>query len=304
MRFPEELRLGDTVGLVCPASGVTPERVEDCAAFVRRMGYCVKLGRNCKKSYHGYLAGKDEERASDINEMFADPDIKAIFCIRGGNGTGRIMDLLDYDVIKRNPKVFVGYSDITNLNMAFYEICDMVTFHGPMVSSNMLEHFDPYTKQCFYEVLHMKQECHFSNPPDKKLEVLAAGRAKGRIIGGNLSLLVSMIGTFYAPDFENTILFIEDIYEPVYSVNRMLDQLFHTGIMQQINGLLIGSFDETENKEDEEFLVPDLMREYFTGFHKPVIANVCCGHCFPTATLPLGTECEIDTKEGRILFRR
>ncbi len=304
MRFPEKLRPGDTVGLVCPASGVTPERVEACAAFVRQMGYYVRIGKSCKKSYHGYLAGRDEDRALDINEMFASPDIKAIFCIRGGNGTGRIMNLLDYDMIRKNPKIFIGYSDITNLNMAFYQMCDMVTFHGPMVSSNMLEHFDCYTKKCFYDVLNMEEKYEFVNPPEKKIEVIAPGKAEGRIIGGNLSLLTSMIGTFYAPNFENTILFIEDIYEPVSSVNRMLDQLFHAGIMQQINGLLIGSFDEAENKDDPEFLVPDLMREYFRGFDKPVIAGICCGHCFPTAMLPLGARCEIDTNEKKILFRR
>jgi len=303
MKFPDNLRLGDTVGLVCPASGVVPERVEACEALIRQMGYRVRIGRNCKKSYHGYLAGTDEERAADLNEMFADQSIKAIFCIRGGNGTGRIMSLLDYNMIRKNPKIFVGYSDITNLNMAFYQLCDMVTFHGPMVSSNMLEHFDGYTRQCFYDVLNMKREYRLCNPDGVEMEVLANGRAKGRIIGGNLSLLISMIGTFYAPDFRDTILFIEDIYEPVSSVNRMLDQLFHTGIMQQINGLLIGSFDEAGNKENPSFLVPDLMREYFTGFDKPVIAGICCGHCFPTATLPLGTECEINTKGKEILFR-
>ena len=129
------------------------------------MGYRVKEGASCRKTYRGYLAGTDRERAKDINDMFADKDVKAIFCLRGGNGSVRIMNLLDYKMIRQNPKIFVGYSDITNLLMAFNTLCGFVTYHGPMVYSNMLKHYDDYTKASFEAVLNMEEQYTFQNPP-------------------------------------------------------------------------------------------------------------------------------------------
>lgn len=304
MIFPEELRLGDTIALVSPSSPTTPERVDLCKSLIENMGYQVIVGDSCKKRYHGYLAGTDMERAEELNCMFANKRVKAIFCIRGGYGSGRIMKYLDYELIRKNPKIFVGYSDITNLNIAFLTCCDMVTFHGPMVSSNMLEHFDTYTRKCFFQAISMKEKLELKNPEDREIKVLSHGKAEGPIVGGNLALLINMLGTFYAPDFRGKILFIEDIYESVPRVNRMLDQLMLLGVFEQVNGIIIGDFSDCKNEEDESFQIDDLLCEYFSNLEIPVLSKIQCGHCHPTATIPIGTRCEIDSYEKRITFYR
>lgn len=302
MIFPNPLNYGDTVGLVSPSSPTTPERVELCKAFVEQLGFHVIVGKSCKKSCHGYLAGTDIERANDINEMFKNPEVKGIFCIRGGYGSARIMELLDYNMIRKNPKIFVGYSDITNLNLAFIKLCNFVTFHGPMVSSNMLEHFDEYTRKSFFAAISMNEEYEFYNPVGEKLHIISHGRAKGRIVGGNLALLINMIGTFYMPDLRGTILFIEDVHESVPRVNRMLDQLSLLGVFEKVSGILIGDFTECGNDEDENFQIIDLFSEYFSKLNIPVISNIKSGHDYPMGTIPLGTFCNIDTVKKKIQF--
>ena len=137
MKFPKKLNKGDTVGLVCPSSAVSSERVQQCADTIKKLGYIPKLSENLDWSYKGLMAGKGKDRAELLNNMFADPEVDAIFCVRGGDGSSRIMEYLDYDIIRKNPKIFVGYSDITNLHIGLTQNCDFVTFHGPMVSSNM-----------------------------------------------------------------------------------------------------------------------------------------------------------------------
>ena len=148
MIFPERLNKGDTVGLVAPSFPIKEEELSDCVRLLKEMGYEVKVGRQLTTlaNFHNYLAGEGKDRAADINKMFADPEVKAIFCVRGGYGSSHVMDYLDYDVIRANPKIFVGYSDITNLLSAFQMYCGMVVFHGPMVCSNMRKDFDPYTR--------------------------------------------------------------------------------------------------------------------------------------------------------------
>ena len=303
MRFPDKLKAGDTIGLVAPSSPVASDRIDQCVLLLQNMGYQVKEGANCRKKYHGYLAGTDEERAADINDMFADGQVKAIFCLRGGNGSGRIMDLLDYEMIKRNPKIFVGYSDITNLLMAFNTQCDFVTYHGPMVSSNMLDNYDPYTKAAFEAVLNMEDQYYFQNPDDREIKVLVPGKARGQLIGGNLSLLINMLGTYWSPDYRDKILFIEDIYESVPNVDRMICKMKALGIFDQIAGLLIGDFSDCKNEYDESFLINEYIQDQFADLKVPVMYNIGVGHCYPTGSLIMGCDCEIDTagKEIRLL---
>lgn len=302
--FPESLKRGDTVALVAPSSPVEPSRADACVALLEKMGYRVKTGEGLKMSLYGYLAGPDEVRAADLNQMFADPEVKAIFCIRGGYGSGRLMERLDYGMIKKNPKIFVGYSDITNLSMAFYSLCDLVTFHGPMVSSNMLEHYDPYTRSCFEEVLSMKGPYEYHNADDAQLETIQGGSASGILVGGNLALLVNLLGTFYAPDFHDKILFIEDVGENVPRANRMVDQLFYTGIMDQVAGVLIGDFSDWDYPGAKEFSMADLMKERFSGCGVPVLSGLSCGHCHPTGTLPMGAGCFLDADRKILRFMR
>lgn len=304
MIVPEQLKPQDIVGLVCPSSPVSRERVLACKAYVESMGYQVKIGRACYESLHGYLAGSAKQRAEDINLMFADPSVKAIFCIRGGYGSSQIMELLDYDVIARNPKIFVGYSDITNLNVAFNTLCNMVTYHGPMVSSNMLEHFDDYTRQSFEAAISMKADLYHKNPESEPMKVLTSGVCEGTIVGGNLALIINLLGSFYAPDFHNKVLFIEDIYESIPRIHRMLDQLRLLHVFEKLAGILIGDFSECSKEDDNTYSVEDFFKEYFADMKIPVMSNVKCGHCYPTATIPLGLSCTIDTTQKIVKFSR
>jgi len=300
MIFPPKLKPGDTIGLVAPASPVPSDEIDKCVLLLQNMGYRVKEGANCRKVYHGYLAGTDKERARDINDMFADQEVKAVFCLRGGNGSVRIMDMLDYQMIKKNPKIFVGYSDITNLLLAFNKLCGFVTYHGPMVYSNMLEHYDPYTKACFEAVLNMEEAYTFQNPEGRNIRTLVPGTARGQLTGGNLSLLINMLGTGWVPDFQNKILFIEDIYENIPNIDRMICQMKCLGIFDQIAGLIIGDFSECENEYDSGFLMDEYINSQFADMKVPVIYNVGVGHCYPTGSLIMGCDCQLDADHGEI----
>lgn len=304
MRFPEQLKKGDLVGIVCPASPVEPARMDECVRALQGQGYQVREGRSCRRKYHGYLAGTDEERAADLNEMFADPQLKGIFCARGGNGSGRIMKLLDYDMIRRNPKVFVGYSDITNLHMALNKLCGFVTYHGPMVSSNMVDKYDAYTRESFESLLGMGDTWEFRNPPGEGFKVLVPGRAKGTLAGGNLSLVSDMLGTFYAPDFTGKILFLEDTHESVPDIDRMIGQMECQGIFDQISGLVLGDFKEAGNRYDPDFGIGEYIEDQFHYLNIPVVYHVTVGHCHPTGSLPMGAGCILDADCGRIWFCR
>ena len=170
MVFPERLREGDTVGLAAPAFPVKEEERDGCVKLLEGMGYRVKLGTCLENMYnfHNYLAGDARVRAEDINRMFADSQVKAVFCVRGGYGSSQIMKYLDFDLVKENPKIFVGYSDITNLHSVFQMFGNLVTFHGPMVCSNMLKDFDDYTRSGLFAALNMEEELEFRNPPGRK----------------------------------------------------------------------------------------------------------------------------------------
>lgn len=251
--FPDQLKRGDTIGLVCPSSPTTKEKVVKSVEFMQDLGFDVKLGRSCWCELNGYLAGDACLRAEDINRMFADDTVKAIFCIRGGYGSSQIMNLLNYDMIRKHPKIFVGYSDITNLLSAFFQLCGFITFHGPMVASNFLQHFDPYTEESLWRALFMGESLTFQNPKGRELTVVREGCAEGLLVGGNLSLITSQIGTFYAPDFRGKILFLEEVGETVPRIGRMLDQLWLTGIIGQIKGVLLGDFTDCTNPYDSKY---------------------------------------------------
>ncbi len=304
MIYPNQLKKGDTIGIIAPSSPVAPDRVDKCIELLESMGYRVKTGKGCKMEYHGYLAGIDEVRAEDINQMFADQTVKGIFCLRGGNGSGRLMRLLDYNLIRQNPKVFVGYSDITNLHMAFNRLCGFVTYHGPMVSSNMLEHYDDYTRCSFEAVLNMEKYLEFTNPCDENIECLIPGCAQGKLIGGNLSLLINMLGTFYAPVMQGAILFIEDIHENIANIDRMVGQLRLLGVFDQIAGLILGDFSECNNDGDPSFLIDEYIRDEFKDLKIPVLYKVKVGHCYPTGSFPMGAHCILNANDRKIIFAR
>lgn len=304
MRFPKKLKYGDTVGIIAPSSPLPKEKLEKCKKVLEDMGYKVKIGKSAFESVCGYMAGSAELRAEDINSMFADKEVDAIFCIRGGYSSCKVMEYLNYELIKNNPKIFVGYSDVTSYNIAFNQKCDFVTYHGPMVSSNMVNNFDDFTKKSFEDALNMDEELELKNPEGEEFKVLVEGRAEGRITGGNMTLINPSIGTDYEIDTKGRIIFIEEVDEPVPKIEKMLYQLKYSGKFDDCAGVLIGDFSNCTNTYDESYNLERLMEDFFEDFKKPVMYNIKSGHCSPMSTIILGAICTIDTKKKEIKFKR
>lgn len=303
MIFPEQLQPGETVALTAPSSPITAEEAQCCAALIENLGYQVRLGVSLVNSLHGYEAGEGFERAAELNGMFADPEIKAIFCVRGGDSSCHVVEYIDPVVIGANPKIFVGYSDVTSYHTIFNR-AGLITFHGPMVKSNMLADFDDYSRDSLWKILGMAECATLENPYGVPIKRVSNGDARGRLTGGNLALITSMLGTPYEIDTKDKILFIEDVNENVQRVDRMLHHLKHAGKLRGAAGVIVGSFEGCVNEKDPGYGLEELIHSFFAGYDKPVLYNVQAGHCFPTATLPLGAMCEISSATARIVFHR
>ena len=211
---------------------------------------------------------------------------------------------LDYEVIRSNPKVFMGYSDITNFHVVLNQRCNLITFHGPMVSSNLLEDFDPFTEKVLRNALMLGRtnSMLLENPPGEEFQRVQAGFAAGRLCGGNLSLVCSLLGTPYELDTRDKIFFLEDVNESTAHVDRYFHQLRQAGKFDAAAGVLIGDFAGQSNPLDPAYLVDELVEEFFAGGEKPVLANVKSGHCKPMSTLPLGAVCELDAGAKEVYF--
>ncbi|MDD4568792.1 MAG: LD-carboxypeptidase [Tepidanaerobacteraceae bacterium] len=304
MIFPKTLKKGDTIGLVAPASPISRENISRCQEVVESLGYNVVIGNSADKSYLGYLSGDDDVRAGDINEMFERKEIDGIFCLKGGYGSCRVVNRLDLDLIRANPKVFVGYSDVTILHLVFNQICNMITFHGPMVSSNMISEFDDYTRESFMDTLSMRRELEFKNPKDKKIKTLTEGHSKGVLVGGNLCLLATSIGTPYELETKGKILFLEELNEVTYKVDRLLQQLKHSGKLSGVKGIILGGFEKCDPEHEGHATLVEVFNDVIKPLSIPTVYNVEVGHGFPTGSLPLGVTCELDATNGKIKFLR
>ena len=304
MIFPKTLKKGDTVGLVAPASPIPKEQIIKCKEIVESLGYKVVIGKSADKSFLGYLSGDDELRAADINEMFERKDVDGIFCLRGGYGSCRIVDKLDLEIIRSNPKVFVGYSDITILHLVFNQMCNMVTFHGPMVSSNMISQFDDYTRKSLIDTLQMDKKLEFISPEGKKIETLNKGFGRGLLIGGNLCLLATSIGTPYELETEGKILFLEEFNETSYKVDRLFQQLKQSGKLKGVKGIILGAFEKCGPGHEGDASIIEIFNDIIKPLNIPTVYDVKVGHGFPTGTLPLGATCELDATCCNIRFTR
>ena len=298
---PKPLKKGDKIALIGTSSPVAEERLKPAIKAIEDLGLEVVLCESAT-SKHGYLSGKDEIRAKDINNMFKNEDIKGIFVIRGGYGSARLLDMLDYKMIKKNPKVFVGYSDVTALHNVLNEKCNLITFHGPMPSTEFYKGVDSYTMNCFKENIF---ECDSSrlltNPSDQEIKTLVEGKAEGRLVGGNLTLVCSSMGTPYEIDTKGKILFLEDIDEYPFRIDRMLVQLKQCGKFKDASGIILGAWtDCTAPDPDKSLSLLEVFEELIVPENKPTIYNIACGHCLPTMTLPLGAKIRINTKKNEI----
>jgi len=276
---PPVLKQGDKVALIAPSGPLLQtERLDFAKIFLADLGLVAVEGRSCRLR-HGYLAGEDHERAADVNWAFVDDDIKGIFCIRGGYGAARILDMIDYGKIKRCPKFFSGYSDITALHAAINQRARMMTFHMPMVCGSDFHMADAYTLHHFTKfVFEAATKVDFSNPDGRIWEFLVTGYGEGQLCGGNLSVIASLMGTPYELDTREKILFLEDVGEEPYKIDRMLNQLRMAGKFADCAGVVFGDFGDCKPVD----IVKNLRLAV------PVLYNFACGHCLTAASLPMG----------------
>ena len=293
MMIPPPLQTGDRVALVAPCSPVDPAQAEPAAAWLRRWGYEPVIYPSCRRREH-YLAGNDASRATDLHAAFADPRVKAVIAVRGGYGGARLTEYLDYDLIRRNPKLFCGFSDVTVLHGLLQERCGLVTFHTPMPSLPAMRE-DSFTARHFAAALRGDYPTAFTDrggngvPP---LTCLCPGKAKGILTGGNLTVIAAATGTPYQCKTEGRILFLEDVGERAYAIDRMLRQLRDSGQLSGCAGILLGNWQGCGGAEERP--LTEIFTEYFAPFGIPVLADLPCGHGVPSLSLPLGAEVTVE----------
>ena len=304
---PARLKAGDTVGLVCPAApAYSKQTVQVIVESMQALGFKVKFGKRMWERY-GYLAGKDADRAADLNDMFADSSVQAIICVHGGWGCARLLPLLDYDTIKQNPKVLLGYSDVTALLLGIYSQTGLVTFHGPVGAVSWIE----FTVGYLRKILMEGEAVRYENPKvvgdnltqvADRIDTIVAGKAKGRLLGGNLTVLSHLLGSPYVPDWKGSLFFCEDVDEAPYRVDRMLTQLKLSGILNDMNGFIFGKCTECEpgNGSYGSLTLEDLWLDHIQPAQTPAFAGAMIGHIRQKFTIPVGIEAEIDASTGII----
>ena len=302
MNKGKALRAGDRIGIVAPSSPPqTLELIPKAVAAVEAMGFRVKLGETCEQNYGGYLAGTPQQRAAELNAMFADERVDGILCIRGGYGAPQILPLLDYDCIAHNPKLFVGYSDITALHAAFGQCAGLATLHGPMAASELAHGLEDWSMQVLMRALTVPEPLgELQNPPGEEIACLVEGEACGPVVGGNLALVAALMGTPYELDTKGKLLFLEDIDEEPYRVDRMLTQLALGGLFDDCAGIILGTWTNCEPKEQGGFTVLDVFRNIVLPYRKPTIWNIQIGHSPINMALPLGVQARLDATGCRL----
>ncbi|MFK7844497.1 MAG: LD-carboxypeptidase [Rhodothermales bacterium] len=303
---PASLQHGDTVGLVSPA-GVTYEsvQIDIIEETLDMLGLKMKAGQYMMDRW-GYFAGTDEHRAADINNMFADEHVDAIFALHGGWGAARALPFLDYEVIRANPKIFMGYSDITALLIAIYANTGLITFHGPNGNSVWNEFSANYVKKLLFDA----DSVLYKNPEEKgdalvvvndRIRTISSGKARGKLVGGNLTVLTSIIGSDQLPNWEGHILFLEDIGEAIYRIDRMLTQLKLSGVLDQIAGFVFGNCNDcTANSGYNSFTLNEILDHHIKPLGIPAWTGSMIGHIENKFTIPIGVEAEINADLGQI----
>jgi len=303
---PRRLREGDLVGLVGPAGATFhPDRAEIARENLAALGLRVRFGDHLLDRY-GYLAGRDEDRAADINGFFADPEVRAVLAQGGGWGCNRLLPLLDYELIRKNPKIVMGFSDVTGLILGIHAKTGLVTFHGPMGGSSWSEFTTDHARRVLFdgEALTMR---NLVGNDDRLVQVenrvltITPGTARGRLLGGNLTVLTALMGTGYLPDFDGCILCIEDVHEEVYRVDRMLTQLSLAGVLRRIKGLVFGRCTDCEPESRYGSLtLEEVLADHIAPLGVPAWYGSMIGHIKNYFTVPLGIEAEIDADAGTI----
>jgi muramoyltetrapeptide carboxypeptidase len=305
---PRALVPGDTLGLVAPSSYVWDLwKLETIAMRLETaLGVHCRFGKNVK-ARHGYMAGTERERIEDLHAMFADRSVAGIVAVEGGYGTERLVDRIDYDLIRRNPKVFLGYSDITGLHLAFNRRAGLVTFHGPVATSSLPAWTLANLKRALFDSAPIGE---LSNPPEEDplspqfpLHTIVAGRAVGPTAGGNLTLISTTMGTPYEIEAKGKILFLEDTGEAPYRIDRMLTQLKLAGKLAECAGIVWGTCTEctpARSTFEVNLSIPELLEEILGDLGKPALAGLVFGHTKEKSVLPLGVMAELDAGAKKV----
>ena len=291
---PPALKSNATIGILSPSSWMNESDLKLAITVFEEKGYHLVLGESVFLKDHTF-AGTPEQRANDINSMFANPDIDAIICARGGYGANRVLPLLDYDLIKANPKIFMGYSDVTAFLTSITQKTGLVTFHGPMLSSFKKGMVD-YNFELIEKTLFGYESITIQSPRELQRRVLKSGKTEGPLWGGNMCLLINRLGTPDQLNTDGTILFIEDIGEYLYAIDRMMVHMKKAGMFDNIKGLIIGElvdmkdYDEPFGKSTDE-IVMDVCGD----LEIPIISNFPCGHGMYHATMPISIPVRLDS---------
>ena len=289
---PRCLMPGDTVGIAAPAGPFDPTKFMKGKAVLESMGFRTFFDEGIFQK-HGFFAGTDVQRADQVNRLFADPAVHAVICARGGYGSMRILRFLDFKIIQNNPKIFVGFSDISVLLFILHARCSLVTFHGPVVTT--LANTDEQTIAAMLRV--MTADKIFDLKPEKGI-ALKPGVCSGVVVGGNLTTLCHLAGTPYTPNFNGKILFLEDRGEAPYRIDRMLTQMKLAGCFEGLKGLFLGSF-EACGKLDDIFRI---VQEVFNDVNIPILSGFEIGHARVNITIPIGLRATLDADRQILTF--
>lgn len=305
---PPRLKPGDTIGLFCPAApAYSKETVQITIESLQALGFRTKLSPHFYDRY-GYLAGRDTDRAADFNALFADQSVNAVLAMHGGWGCARILPLINYEQIRRTPKIILGYSDITALLLAVNAKTGLVTMHGPEGAAT----WNAFTVDWFRRVLMAGETTLFRNPTAMgdnltqkadRITTIRPGTARGRLIGGNLTVLSHLVGTPYLPDWNGAILFLEDVHEDVYRMDRMFSQLKLAGILGQVAGVVFGKCTKCEPDSGGGYgslTLEEILDEYIKPLNVPAYSGAMIGHIADKFTIPVGLTAEIDATKGTI----
>jgi len=297
LTLPKALKKGDTIGVIAPGGAVfNKESIGNCRLKLASIGLNMVAGKTLS-TQHGYLSDTDGNRAKEIMSMFRDPNINGILAMRGGSGCARVLPFLDYDFIKQNPKPFIGMSDITALLTAFYSKAGMVSFHGPVGYST----WTPFTQKYFTETLIGKEKTEMKTPTHSDFYTIKEGKAQGELIGGNLTVFSQLVGTPYLPDMNGKILFLEDINEEPYRIDRMLMQLKLAETLSQVNGIILGECRKCVAEEPEKSLtLKQVLTDHLSKLGVPVFYGAKFGHIKDKWTIPVGIKAEMNANTGSL----
>ncbi len=304
---PNRLKKGDTIGLITPGSYIGDDGLEKAINNLEGLGFQVKLAKNIRAE-RGFTAGKDAERLADLHSMFGDKQVAGIWCARGGYGCGRLLPNINYKLIKRNPKVLIGFSDITALLQAVHKETGLIGFHGPVGSSDFTDYTREYLTKVLMEpqdnlTIRLSKENEGFAKTDKVYQTatIRGGKAAGKLVGGNLSLLAPLAGTKYQPNIKGKLLFIEEIGEAPYRIDRMLTQLRQSYPLKDAAGIILGVFKGCEMKEGSRSLsLMETLTDRLVDLNIPVFYGAAIGHIANNLTLPIGGEARLNADNGEI----